>query len=138
RQRPAMAGRARPAQRAFERRPAVVLAAAAGGGLIVDLLARVLADIADEQAAGQAVEREAPRVAQPARPHLVRRVARAGERVRRRDAVVWRRSDVLVDIEAQQLAEQCVAALRVAAVPIARAAAVADADIQIAVGPERQ
>ena len=59
----------------FHLPPAVVFAADARRGLEVDLLERVLADVADPEVAGRAVEGEAPRIAQAVRPDLA---ARAG------------------------------------------------------------
>ena len=96
--------------------PAVVLAAAARGGLEVDLLDGVLADVADVEVARAAVEAEAPGVAQAGRPDLGRAAA-PGERIVRRDRV--RRLGV--DVDPQQLAEQRVLVLAV----VLRVAAVA-------------
>src|SRR5262249_29179378 len=59
----AAAPRAREAVPPLHAVPAVVLAAVAGGRLEVDLLVAVLADVADVQVAGAAVEAVAPRVA---------------------------------------------------------------------------
>jgi hypothetical protein len=86
-----------------------------------------------------ASQRSPPRVAQAEGPDLVARQARAGERVARRDAVGQRRLRV-VDVESQQLAEQAVAALgvveRVVRPTRRRAAAVTEADVEVAVGAE--
>ena len=104
---------------ALEAVPAVVgaLTAARCGGE-VDLLDRVLPDVADGQVAGLAVEREAPRVAQA-----------EGEDLRLGAA--------LARVEAQQLAEAAAHVLGVA-VRVAASATVARARVEQAVGAELQ
>ncbi len=92
------------AARAFHPLPAVVLAAGAGGGLEVDLLARALPHVGDVEIARLPVEREAPRIAQPQGPDLVAHRRVADERIRRRHAVEGRSPGVHVDVEAQDLA----------------------------------
>src|ERR1051325_9198604 len=87
---------------AFHDGPAVVLAAGAAGGLEVDFFVDVLADVADPEVAGLAVEGEAPRVAQAVRPDLPAR----GEGVARGDGI--RRP---VDVDAEDLAEELVEVL---------------------------
>src|SRR5439155_26342122 len=72
------AGGGREAVAALGDVPAVVLAAAAGGEADVHLLPLALADVGDHEVAGQAVEGEAPRVAQAVGPDLAAR-ARAGD-----------------------------------------------------------
>ena len=111
--------------------PEVQAAAPAGGrGREVDLLAVALADVRDREVAGRAIEREAPRVAQPVRPD------RVAERVVGRDGVGARRGAARVD--AQDLAEQRVRALRVRGRRVVAVAAVARADVEQPVRPERE
>src|SRR4051794_27524631 len=76
-----LAGRV--AAAALERAPAEILAAAAAHE--VDLLDRVLADIADREVPGAAVEGEPPRIAQPVAVDLGAGAGAAHERVRARD-----------------------------------------------------
>src|ERR1700712_5443625 len=64
-----------------EHAPAVVCAPAATAPGEIDLLLRVLPDIADHEVAGAAVEREPVRVAQPIRPDLGPRAPAGHERV---------------------------------------------------------
>src|SRR5690606_33165659 len=104
--------------------------AAAVGRLEVDLLDRVLADVADVEVAGQAVEAEAPRVAQAERPDLVPDVRVVHERIGRRDDRAGR-----VDVEAEDLAEQRVPTLGVAR-RIPGRPAVAETDVEVAVRSE--
>jgi hypothetical protein len=115
--------------------PAVVAATHRVGGLPVDLLARILTHVADEQVARSEVEAEAPRVPEALRPDLVADrvagIAGADERVVGRDRVRQR-----VDVDAEQLPEEQVVVLRLA-VRIVAAAAVAERYPQVAVGPER-
>ena len=104
----------------------------------VDLLDLVLADVADREVAGAAVEREAPRVAQAVGVDLAARAGAADERVRARDACTAGRRRA-----AGRCAGSCRAAcqaLRVAAraVLVAAAAAVAGADVEQVVGAEEQ
>ena len=93
------------AERSFHDLPAVVRSRARAGGLEVDLLARPLPDVGDEEVFGRAVEREPPRVAQADRPGLVR-AARRDERIAGRDAVVRRVDDARVDVDAKDLPEE--------------------------------
>ena len=117
----------------FHLSPAVIFAADARRGLEVDFLERVLADVADPEVAGRAVEAEAPRIAQTVRPDLAARAGALGERIRRRNGV--RRA--VIDVDAQDLAEELIEVLGVV-VRIAAGAAVAGADVEIAVGSELQ
>jgi hypothetical protein len=113
--------------------PAVVAAAGRPGHLEVDLLVEILSDVSDVEIAGLAVEAEAPGVAQTVGPDLVRAGAGGGrgEGIGGRDGV----GSAAVDVDAQELAEQGVDVLPVLE-GIAAAAAVAGADVQIAVRPE--
>src|SRR5205814_6889537 len=72
--------------RSLEDRPAIVLAALARARPDVDLLQCVLADVADVQRTGGAVEAEAPWIAQAVGPDLAPR-CRGEARVGRRDRV---------------------------------------------------
>ena len=99
----------------------------------VDLLPRILADVADPQVAGDPVERPAPRIAQPERPDLVG-AGLADERIRRGDAVALAGSRS-VDVDPEHLAEQARAVLGVV-LGVAAGAAVAHPDVEVAVGPE--
>ncbi len=92
--------------------PAEVAARSGAGRHAVDLLLRALADVADQHVAGDAVEREAPRVAQAEGPHGGRRAGRAR-------------------VEAQDLAQPAAGVLRVRA-----ARAVAHARVEQPVGAE--
>ena len=112
--------------------PAVVLAAGARGRLEIDFLVNVLSDIADIKVAGGAVEGETPRIAQTVSPNLTAVAALVRERVAGGNRV---RRCASFDIDAQNLAEQRVRVLP-AAQGIAPAAAIADADVEIAVGTE--
>ena len=128
--------------RAFAIAPAVV-AAAAIRRLVVDLLERVLADVADDQRAGAAarriVEAVAPRIAQAERPDFRPRRNRpaADERIVGRHLIAGRMRVGHVDVDAQHLAEQLLRILR-AMFRIVAGAAVAEADVEIAVRSERQ
>jgi hypothetical protein len=114
------------AARAFLEAPAVVLAAGARGRLEIDLLGLVLADVADVEVAGRAVEGDLPRVAQAVSPDLTP-PAQAG--VARRDAV---RLLARLDVDPQHLAEQVVQVLG-AVLLVAGTAAVAGAYVEVAV-----
>ena len=97
----------------------------------VDLLAHALADVAGEQGARVAVEREAPRVAQPVRPH------RRAERVVGRHGVGL--PGALARVDAQDLAEQRAEVLGVRDRRVVGVPAVADARVEHPVPrPERE
>src|SRR5262249_35066474 len=122
--------------RAFESVPTEVRAGLFAGREAVDLLPRALPDVGDPQVAGLGVEREAPRVPQPVHPDLGPATARH-ERVVGRDRVRQRAARRGVD--AQDLAEQRVARLPVAPGCVAGplvvpGAAVAEAEVELAVG----
>ena len=74
---------------ALEELPAVVEAALAAGRLEVDLLPEVLADVADPEIAGLAVERELPWVADAERPDF-----RLGIRVISREVVLGQPEEI--------------------------------------------
>src|SRR5205823_5470818 len=100
----------------------------------VDLLVGVLADVADPEIAGGAVEGVAPRVAQAKGPNLgVNVFVEADVRIVRRDGV----RGAAIDVEAQHLAKQGHRILGVP-IPIAGAATVAGADPELAVWPEEE
>ncbi len=134
---------ARRADVAFHDPPAVIASGCARPGIEIDLLARALAHVADKEIAGQPVEREAPRVAQAVRPDFGTLASagavarRPGVRIRWRDAVVRRDVDVLVDVEAQELAEPHAERLRIVRRVVA-VAAVAGAGVEITVAAERE
>src|SRR2546427_9841729 len=113
--------------------PAVVLATRAGGRLEVHLLTGALADVGDEEIPPQPVEAEPPGVAETVRPDLGPRARRAPEGVRCRDRI----GSGAVHVDAEDLAEE-LAEILGAVAGIARAAAVAQADIEEAVRPERE
>ena len=115
--------------------PPEVQAAGAGAG-DVDLLPAPLADVADPQVAGLAIERHPPRVAQPEVPDLGQGVGLVHERVVGWDRVA-RVTGTSVDVDPEDLAEERVHPLAVV-VRVAARAAVAGRDVQVAVGPERQ
>ena len=135
--------RARVVRRAAFAQPPAVVAAARADRLPVHFFARGLADVGDHQRAGAAVrpvvEVVAPRIAQAERPDLRQRGDRLpiDERVVVGHAVAARIGVRHVDVDAQHLAEQRVRVLRVVQ-RIAAAAAVAQADVEIAVGTKRQ
>ncbi len=125
---------------ALESVPPEVRARALARGHEVDLLPCVLADVGDPHVACLAVPREPPRVAQAVRPDLGQ-PAPVRERVAGRDRVLPPTRGRRVD--AQDLAEQrverlAVAAGGVAAAGVAGAAAVPEPEVQEAVGPEAQ
>ena len=122
--------------RSFHAGPAVVLAAGAAGGLEVHLLAAVLAHVRDEEVARQPVEADAPGVAETQGPDFGPCTGGTDERVARRDLVV-RRHVRDVDVEPQDLAQECPEALA-AAERVAAPPAVAHRGVQVAVGPEHQ
>ena len=96
---------------AFRDPPAVILAARTARVLKVNLLEQVLADIADVEVAGQAVEGEAPGVAQAERPDFGPVGRLRDEGIGGRDGVGLRAAGF--DIEAENLAEQLRGILRV-------------------------
>ena len=105
--------------------------------MVVDLLARALADVADIDVAVRGIEAHAERVAQAQVPDLVG-AGFADEGIVRRDGVVARRVGgkiVAVDVEPEDFSQQRVDVLRVV-VGIVAAAAVADGDVEIAVRTE--
>src|SRR5262245_62644484 len=110
--------------------PAVVLAAAACRGLDIHLLDVALTDVADVEVAGAAIEAPAPWIAQPVRPDLVE-AGDADEGIRRRNRVRRR-----VHIDPEDLAKQRVQALPVP-LRVTPAATVAEAEVAVAVGTER-
>jgi len=112
--------------------PTVILPAGAVRRLEAHFLPLVLAHIGQVKVAGGAVEAEAPHVAQTPRPDLRRAQPAQGERVVRRDAV---RALIAIDVNAQNGAKQRPGILGVA-LRIARRAAIAQRDVQVAVRPE--
>jgi len=100
----------------------------------VDLLPRVLPDVAGPQGAGIGVEGEAPGVAQAERPDLAARARGRDEGVVARDRVGAARL-LAVDVDPQDLAEQAAEILRALA-RVVRGAAVADAEVEHPVGAE--
>ena len=117
----------------------------------VQLLPPVLSHVADVHVAGEAVEREAERVAQPQVPDLVAGGLLVEEGVRRGHGVVAGHHAAVVGrpgagidavhVDAKHLAEQAVGALAVAvgALPaVAATATVAGRDVEEAVRPERE
>src|SRR5439155_15645939 len=99
----------------------------------VDLLPAVLADVADPQVAREPVEREPPRIARADGPDLVQAGA-ADVRVAGRIGVLEAARPV-VDIDPQDLPEARRRALSAVA-RVACGAAVAHADVEVAVRPE--
>src|SRR6185437_17176429 len=95
--------------------PPEVGARGCAGLQVVDLLPVVLADVADPQVAGRAVEREPPGIAQAVRVHAR---PHAGD----------------THVQAQDRGER--AAALAAVVGVALAAAVAEPDVELAVRPE--
>src|SRR5439155_26533012 len=75
----------------LETAPAVALAAMRVRGLLVDLLPRVLPDVADPEVARGAVEGEPPGIPKSVRPDLGANASPADERVGRRNGV-WMRA----------------------------------------------
>src|SRR2546423_222417 len=89
----------------------------------VDLLPLRLSDVPDVEIARLAIERKAPRIAQPRGPDL------------RAKGVVRRDQVRTIDVQAQQLAEQHAQVLRVV-VRVAAPTSVAGGCVQLAVGTE--
>jgi hypothetical protein len=120
------------AVRALHDAPAVVLAAAAGRGLEVDLLPLRLADVAEEQVAGLSVERVRPGVAQPVRPGLRPPAGLADPRVGRRDDVRRAIRGRRLDVKPQHLG---VDERRVLAAPVGVVVrpAVAEPEVKVAI-----
>jgi hypothetical protein len=113
--------------------PAIVLTTSTGGPLEIDLLERILPDISNEQVSGRSVKTEAPRVAQSIRPYFGTGPGSTDKRVTGRDPV----GQSAIHIYPQYLPEKRVQSLR--AVPrIAPRSAVAQADVEEAIGPELQ
>ena len=121
--------------RAFAGVPPVILPPARRRSLHVDLLPVGLTDVADPKIAGGSVERVAPRVSEAVRPDLGARAGPVVKRVVGRHAVgvVARRTRIDPEHLPKQGAEVLGVPLR-----IAGAAAVTEADVEEAVGPERQ
>src|SRR6185295_268842 len=107
----------------------------AGGG-DVELLPCVLSDVGDDQATLW-IERVAPRVAQAVRPDLGQEARLVHERIVVRYAVWTARPGRRIDIDAQHFAEHGVVSLSVAVRIVVRAA-VAEADVEIAVRSEHE
>ncbi len=100
----------------------------------VDLLPGVLPNVGDGEVARRPIEREAPGIAQAVRPDLRPCTGLPDEGVRRRNRV-GPAARAKPRIDAQELSEQDVQVLRVRR-RIVGAAAVAGADVQVAVRPE--
>ncbi len=115
--------------------PPVVRAAGGARGLEVDLLPRVLPDVADEEVARLAVEREPPGIAQAVGPDLGTRRGRGRscERIGGRDAIGRK----CPHVDAKNLPEQGRQALPVV-IGISPAPAVPHPDVEVAVGTERE
>src|SRR3954462_11683231 len=120
------------------RPPAEVRALALAAADEVDLLDRVLPDVADDQVAGLAVERVPPRVAQAVAVDLRPRARAVHERVVGGDRVGL--AARLLRVDPQDLPERRGEVLCVAARPVlvARAATVAGADVHVLVRAEQQ
>ncbi len=116
--------------------PAEVQPPARGGAAHeVDLLSRVLTDVADQQRSGDPVEAEAPRIAEAVAPDLICACA-ARERVAGRDRVGGSGA-ARVGVDPQQLAEQRLPVLAVLQ-RVAGTTPVACGDVEVAVGPDLQ
>ena len=98
----------------------------------VDLLAGVLPDVGDHHVARRPIEGEAPGIAQPVGPDLVA-ACRRGEGIAGRDRVG--RDLARMRVDAEDLAQQLFGVLAVFE-GIAAAAAVAERDVEVAVGAE--
>ena len=117
-------------QRALHPGPAVVLAAPEPAGAQSISSQQVWPDVADPQVAGLRVEGEPPGVAQPVRPDLGPRAPRSSTNGLS-GGIAYGVAAARVD--PQQLAEQRVEVLPVA-VRVAAAAAVAETEVEHAVG----
>jgi len=120
---------------ALEARPPEVRPPPRPGREEVDLFPRALADVADPEVAGAAVERVAPRVAEAVGPDLGPGAGAADEGVVRRDRV--RATARRPRVDAQHLSEQCAERLRVV-VGVAGAPTVTHADPQHLVRSEHE
>ena len=126
---------------ALHQAPSEVESTRRSGRLHADFFPINFTDVSDEFVSGQAVETPAPRVPETIRPDLVEGIRVADKRVAFGDGVRIES----VDIDAQELAEQCLEVLPVsdgavvvttaAAAGFSRscAAAVACADVQVAI-----
>ena len=126
--------------RAFTKAPAVVPAAGAGR-LVVELFPGELTDVRDDErarsAARRVVEGIAPRIAESRVPDFRQHAGRVSEGIVGRNRISPR---VIVrhgDVDPEHLAEQRERALR-KAIGIARAAAVAQTDVQVTIRAERE
>ncbi len=115
--------------------PAVVVSALVIRGLEIHVLPRVLPHIGDVQVAGLAVEAEAPRIAQARRPDLGPGALLVDEGVILGYAV--RAVPTSIHVDAEDLRQEGVVVLAVT-VGITRTTAVAEGDVQVAIGAERQ
>src|SRR5262245_54329326 len=103
------AARGLEAVESFHHVPPVVHPARAGRGEDIDFLPEILADIADVEIPGPAIERKAPRVPQPVEPDLPSLTRVAGEWIVRGDRV----GRTTVDVDPQDFGEQRVEILPV-------------------------
>lgn len=123
---------------AFAIVPAEVQPARRAGGNIVDLLLRILPHVADVEITRGGIEADAPGIADAERPNLVGATG-GNEGIVGRNRIILAviaRKIIAVDINAQDLAEQRILVLSILT-RIAAAAAVANAEIEITIGPER-
>ena len=129
----------REARAALERAPAEVGAAALAAAHEVDLLDLVLADVADRQVAGAAVEGEAPGVAQAVAVDLPARAVAAHERVVGGDACTAGRRRAAGSMR-RSLPSRLPRFWALPRAPCSSPApaAVAGADVEMPVGPEQQ
>ena len=121
------------AHAAFHPPPAVVPATGRARRLPVDLLARVLANVSNEEVARGAVEAEAPRVPEPVGPDLSSRAGCQTEWIAGRDRV----GRAAVHVDAQDLAEERVQPLRVVG-GVSYFSSISDRDVEVAIGSELQ
>jgi len=113
--------------------PSIVASAGRAGPLEVDFLDLVLADVADPKAAGETVKTASPRVAQSEGPDLGRSAA-AGKRVVAGNPVGFSAGRV-VDVDAQEFAQQRIEILAIA-VRVVACAAIAHRDVEVFVRSE--
>src|SRR5579884_1102791 len=118
---------------AFQHVPAVVLTAAAGSRLKINLFPVALPDIGDKEVPGRAVKCAAPWIAQTVGPDLVQRIRVVYKRIIgwHRVVAVWiARKIVAVNVHAQNFAQPSLQILTVL-LRIAATAAVAECNVEI-------
>src|SRR5262249_45276178 len=119
---------------AFHDWPSVILPAAGGCRLNVDLLESILTDVGDVQIARRRIEGKTPGVTQPRCPQLRTGAFDADKRIVQRNGVGF---DTRPDIEAKQFAQKDATALGILE-RIPSSASVSGANIEVPIWAERE